>query len=54
MKNNIGMLDRFIRAILGPVLVALGLFWMAGALQVLLILLGVIISATALIGFCPL
>jgi hypothetical protein len=53
MKNNIGTLDRFIRAILGPVLVASGIFWVAGALQVVLILLGVIISATALIGFCP-
>ena len=53
MKNNIGTLDRFIRAILGPVLIALGIFWVAGALQVLLILLGVIISTTALIGFCP-
>ncbi|MEI7845852.1 MAG: DUF2892 domain-containing protein [Chloroflexota bacterium] len=53
MKNNIGTLDRFIRAIFGPVMVALGIFWVAGALQVLLILLGVIISVTALIGFCP-
>ncbi len=53
MKNNIGTLDRFIRAILGPVLFALGVFWVAGVLQVVLILLGVIISATALIGFCP-
>lgn len=53
MKNNIGTLDRFIRAILGPVLVALGVFWVAGVLQVVLILLGVIISVTALIGFCP-
>ncbi|MDD2921013.1 MAG: DUF2892 domain-containing protein [Anaerolineales bacterium] len=54
MKNNIGMLDRFIRAILGPILIALGLFWVAGALQVILILLGVIFSTTALMGFCPL
>ncbi len=53
MKNNIGTLDRFIRAIIGPVLATLGVFWFAGALQVVLVLLGVIISATALIGFCP-
>ena len=53
MQNNIGTIDRFIRTILGPVLVALGIFWVAGALQVILILLGIIISATALIGFCP-
>jgi len=53
LKNNIGTLDRFIRAILGPILVALGIFWMAGILQIVLILLGVIISATALMGFCP-
>jgi len=54
MKNNIGTFDRFIRAILGPILIALGVFWTAGALQVVLILLGTIFSATALIGFCPL
>ena len=53
MQNNIGRLDRFIRAILGPVLVALGIFWVADVLQIVLILLGVIISASALIGFCP-
>jgi hypothetical protein len=54
MKNNIGTFDRFIRAILGAILFALGVFWMAGTLQILLILLGVIFSATALMGFCPL
>jgi len=54
MKNNIGLLDRFIRAVLGPILIALGMFWVAGALQIFLILLGVILSATALMGFCPL
>ena len=54
MKSNIGTFDRFIRAILGPILIALGVFWVAGALQVLLIALGVIFSATALMGVCPL
>ena len=54
MKNNTGTFDRFIRAILGPVLIALGIFWMEGALQILLVSLGGIVSATALIGFCPL
>ena len=53
MKNNIGTIDRYIRAVLGPVLAALGVFWFAGALQVVLVLLGVIISITALVGFCP-
>jgi hypothetical protein len=54
MKNNIGTLDRFVRAILGPILIALGVFWTSSVLQVILILLGVIFSATSLMGFCPL
>ena len=54
MKNNIGTLDRFIRVILGPILIALGVFWTVSVLQVVLILLGIIFSATALMGFCPL
>ena len=54
MKNNIGALDRFIRVILGSILIALGVFWTASILQVVLILLGIIFSVTALMGFCPL
>lgn len=54
MKNNIGALDRFIRVILGSILIALGVFWTVSVLQVVLILLGIIFSVTALMGFCPL
>jgi hypothetical protein len=54
MKNNIGTLDRFIRVILGPILIALGVFWTVSVLQVVSILLGIIFFVTALMGFCPL
>ena len=54
MKNNTGALDRFIRVILGSILIALGVFWTVSVLQVVLILLGIIFSVTALMGFCPL
>jgi hypothetical protein len=54
MTNNMGTFDRFTRAVLGPIFVALGVFWVSGILQILLVLLGAIISLTAMLGFCPL
>lgn len=54
MTKNIGTFDRFARAILGPIFAAFGVFWVSGFLQILLVLLGVTISLTALLGFCPL
>jgi hypothetical protein len=54
MKNNMGTFDRYFRAVLGPVLAAFGIFWITGILQIIVILLGIILSVTAVMGFCPL
>ena len=51
---NLGTIDRVIRLIVGLLLVEGGYFWLGGGLQVLLIALGLILVATAAIGFCPL
>lgn len=54
MKPNIGQTDRIIRFVVGIVLLLIGLFAVTGALQVILILLGAILLATAAIRVCPL
>lgn len=54
MKPNIGQTDRIIRFVVGIVLLLIGLFVVTGALQVILILLGAILLATAAIRVCPL
>lgn len=51
---NEGPVDRYIRGILGAVLLALGVFWVGGAVQIIAIILGVVFSLTGLVGFCPL
>jgi hypothetical protein len=51
---NESMIDRFVRGILGAVLLAYGVFWVGGTVQIITVILGVILAATGLIGFCPL
>ena len=54
MQQNLGYTDRFIRLILGSVLIV---FFVAGvlsgALGVISLLAGIIIMVTSIIGFCP-
>ncbi len=57
MKPNMGNTDRIIRGIVGVILALVGLFAVpAGstALQVILVLVGIILLVTAAIRFCPL
>ncbi len=55
MKPNVGNTDRIIRAIAGVILILLGLFVADATLPtVILLVLGVILVATAAIRFCPL
>lgn len=55
MKPNIGQTDRIIRFVVGIILLLSGLFaGVTGALQVILVLLGAILLATAAIRVCPL
>jgi hypothetical protein len=54
MERNLGYIDRFIRIIIGAVLIvfyAAGL--MSGVTSVVLLVAGIIIMVTALLGFCP-
>lgn len=55
MKPNVGSLDRIIRAIAGAILIILGLVLKTTlAVSIILLLLGVILFATAILRFCPL
>lgn len=54
MKVNVGTTDRIIRAILGIVLLALGIFVIATGWKWLSIIVGAILVLTALVSFCPL
>lgn len=49
MQRNLANLDRLIRGLLGAILVIIGLY-----LQSWVALLGVILLATGLLGWCPL
>jgi hypothetical protein len=54
MKSNESNTDRIIRAVAGVILLYLGLAVLGGALAIVVDVLGVILLATAAIGFCPL
>ncbi len=56
MKPNIGNTDRIIRAVVGVALILIGLLvpMSSAALQVIILILGVILVATAAIRVCPL
>ena len=53
MKRNESNLDRIIRAILGVVLLVVGIWGgLQGALPVVLIVIGAVLLFTAITGFC--
>jgi hypothetical protein len=52
MKQNIGSVDKWIRIVVGLVLLSM-ILWAPGGLK-WLGLLGLILLVTALLGFCPL
>ena len=57
MKANEGTIDRGLRAVLGIVLLVVGLVWMdamGGAVTgILAVLIGAVLLVTGLVGFCP-
>ncbi len=53
MKANVGGMDRIVRAILGIVLLALGIWALQNVLQWVAIIVGAILLITALVSFCP-
>ncbi|MEA5078994.1 MAG: DUF2892 domain-containing protein [Anaerolineaceae bacterium] len=55
MKTNESSMDRYIRVILGVVLVVLGLLGVvSGTLAIVFYAIGAIAIITGLVGFCPL
>lgn len=55
MQMNLGLLDRFIRLLLASALFYLGLFLYNGsALGTGLVIVGGVVTVTAVIGFCGL
>lgn len=54
MQRNLGYTDRYIRIVIGAILIvfyAAGL--MAGTISIVLLIAGIIIMGTSMIGFCP-
>jgi uncharacterized membrane protein HdeD (DUF308 family) len=55
MKTNESNMDRYIRVILGVVLVVLGLLGVvSGTLAIVFYVIGAIALITGVVGFCPL
>jgi len=54
MKLNESNIDRVIRAVVGVVLLYLGLAVLSGTLAIVMDVLGVVLLATGAVGFCPL
>ena len=53
MKCNVGKTDRIIRALIGIILLGLAFgLGLSGAVQIILIVLGVVMLFTAAVGFC--
>lgn len=53
MKTNVGMTDKIIRLVIGLVLIIIALIIpMSAALQIILLIIGIIALLTALTGFC--
>ena len=54
MKRNMGNTDRVVRAIIGIVMMAVGFGVLDGAAAIAVGVIGVVLFATSLIGWCPL
>jgi hypothetical protein len=54
MKSNESNIDRIIRAVAGVVLLYLGFGVLGGVTAIIADVVGIVLLATAAIGFCPL
>lgn len=54
MTQNVGSIDRIARIIIGIVLLVAAFMFLSGTLAIIAGVLGVIMLATAAIGWCPL
>ena len=54
MKKNVGLTDKWIRILIAVVILILyGTDLIAGTLAMILLIIGIILLFTSLIGFCP-
>lgn len=54
MVRNVSTLDRALRALVGAVLLVAWIAgWLSGALAAVLGVIGLVLVATAIVGFCP-
>lgn len=53
-KKNEGILDRLIRIILAEIFFILAWFWFGGVIQIILYILSLMLTITAIMGFCGL
>ncbi|MBU2566498.1 DUF2892 domain-containing protein [Patescibacteria group bacterium] len=51
-KQNEGVLDRLLRVTFGAVLLLAGIFWLAAVFKWIAIIIGLILLATGIMGFC--
>jgi len=54
MKINEGVTDRVIRVVIGSLALVAGYFWLAGTVQIIAYVIGVISLITGIVGFCGL
>ncbi|MFQ5602904.1 MAG: DUF2892 domain-containing protein [bacterium] len=52
-KQNVGMLDRCFRICVGTGLIVLGSLFMMGTIRDLLMILGMLLLVSGVLGFCP-
>jgi hypothetical protein len=54
MKKNVGLTDKWVRIIIAVVILVLyGTDLIVGTLAMILLIIGIILLFTSLIGFCP-
>jgi hypothetical protein len=54
MKRNMGKIDRIVRGIVGIILVVFGIIYLGFWWGILLLIVGLILLITAIVGVCPL
>lgn len=54
MKRNMGNTDRVVRAIIGIVMLGIGFGVLSGGAAIAVGVIGAVLFATSLIGWCPL
>ena len=53
MKPNMGLWDRTVRICISVCLLILGIFIVSGGWGIVLLVIGVVMLSTSLLGFCP-